>query len=986
MSQLTREAWKAYFKGNYIRAGDLYKAAGEREKCVKMYLRGGDLAMAAEVEESLGHIQAAVDILLRSGDSASAAEILARHGHHAKAAQLMGEAGNKAQAAFIALKGGNLQLAALYFEQSGRFMEAGRLTMQEGNVGKALLLFEKALKQMPASDALTPSELLQSREQMAEVARYFEQGQAYARAAEVYTALHRDLQAGQCWEAAKSFTKAMECYQRAGAPERASAVAELAKDTPVELQAEALAARGETEEAARLFARVGKRERAAVLFEAAGNIPSAAELRREMGDYEMAGNLFYRVQAYLPAAECFQQAQLFSLAKQCYLAAGDMRSASRMAFESGDWEEAVDLAPGDEDREPLLNRLQALPESAGDVLRIRLLKARLFLSMGQPKLALTCIEGAPEAHGDRQMWRLYITGRAHQDLGDLDRAAEAYRNLLALNIAFKDVRDRLDLVSGKASPILPSGTARYSLGGKLGEGRYGEWYAGRDETLRLPVRALITTLAGPAGRLPDDQDVLQRLLSFTHPGVLALRDLDREPRRMLLIYEHFGGRPLAEWLTEGYQPSPYAALDKLRQILEVLSEGHSRHLLHGHLSPDAVLMDSEGHVKVQGFGLVHSFEDLALSSATDPLSLYLPPEVLQHKTLTTAGDLYGAGALFMHLLAGHPPGAAEKPAGAQQAWDLHLFKGLSLPSPVKDLVRRLLAPDLLDRYANADDALRDLSALELPPGSVIAGRYEILDELGRGGMGQVFRVKDRDLDEVVALKTLRRRPEMDEASRARFLREIKLTRKITHPNVIRVFDLGTWRDLSFLTMEFIPGKTLSQWIREGEGRNANLRQKVDILRGIADGLSEAHRLGIIHRDLKPQNVILTPAGIPKLLDFGIAYVAIEESTNLTGEGRFVGSPKYVSPEQIQGRALDARSDIYCFGLLAYYLVTGQDAFTGDNPALIILKQLRDEPTPPSRLARLPVSLEHLILWCLKKEPRDRPDSLMEVAKVLKEIV
>ena len=986
MSKLTRDAWKAYFKGNYLRAGDLYKAAGERDKAVKMYLKGGDLATAAEVEESLGHIQSAVDLLLRAGDATSAAEMLGRHGHHARAAQLMGEAGNKAQAAHIALKGGNTQLAAHYFEQSGRFMEAGRLTIQEGNVGKALLLFERALKQMPASEALTPSELLQSREQMAEVARYFEQGQAYARAGEVYEALHRDLQAGQCWEAAKSFTRAMECYQRAGAPERVGAVAEMAKDTPLELQAEALAARGETEEAARLFAQGGKRERAAVLFEAAGNLPSAAELRREMGDFEMAGNLFYRVQAYLPAAECFQHAQLFSLAKQCYLAAGDVRSASRMAFEAGDWEEAVDLAQGDEDRELLLHRLQALPETAGDVLRIRLLKARLFLVMGQPRLALTCIEGSPEASGDREMWRLYITGRAHQELGAREQAAEAYRNLLALNVAFKDARSRLDEVAGKAATAPTKGTARYSLAARLGAGRYGQWYSGRDEALHLPVRALLSTPGGPARRLSEDSEDLQRLLGLTHSGVLALRDLDRDHQHLLLIYEEFGGRPLAEWLTEGYQPAPYAALDKLRQILEALAEGHSRHFLHGHLSPDAVLMDSEGRIKVQGLGLVHSFEDLALASPSDPLVLYLPPEVLQHKTLTTAADLYGAGALLMHLMTGHPPGGTDEVPGSQRTEDQSLFRGLSLPSPVKDFIRRLLAPDLLDRYSNAEDALRDLSALELPPGSVISGRYEILDELGRGGMGQVFRVKDRELDEVVALKTLRKRPDMDEASRARFLREIKLTRKITHPNVVRVFDLGTWQDLSYLTMEYIPGKTLSQWIREGEGRRSNLRQKVEILRGIADGLSEAHRLGIIHRDLKPQNVILTPAGIPKLLDFGIAYVAMEETTDLTGEGRFVGSPKYVSPEQIQGRPLDARSDIYCFGLLSYYLVTGQDPFTGDNPALIVLKQLRDEPPPPSRLTRLPASLEQLILWCLRKEPQDRPGSLAEVAKVLKEIV
>ncbi len=983
MSQLTREAWRAYFKGNYLRAGDLYKAAGEREKAVKMYMKGGDLRAAADLEESLGRISPAVDLLLRAGDPASAAEILSRHGQYARAAQIMGETGNRAQAAFIALKGGSSQLAAHYFEQSGRYMEAGRLLMQEGNVGKALLLFEKALKQTPADEALTPSEQLQNRELTAEVARYFEQGQAYTRAAEVYESLHRDIQAGQCWEAAKSYTKAMECYRRGGSPDRVASLAEKAKDTPLDLQAEALAAKGESEEAARLFAQAGKKDRAAALFELAGNLPGAAELRREMGDYEMAGNLFFRVQAYLPAAECFQQAGLHGMAKQCFLAAGDASAASRMAFESGEWEEAVDLSAGEEEWQGLLQRLQALPSTAADPVRTSILKSRLFLALGQPRLALTCLEGLPETGGDSKLWRLYVTGRARQDLGDRDEAAERYRQILAINMAFLDARDRLEDVLSQPSGPESAGGGRYLLGKSLGEGRYGLWHEGRDDSLHVSARILVAPSGGPAGKLADDQEEVQRTLGLNHPSVLALRDLETDRRRVLLVYEAFDGRPLADWLREGYHPAPYAALDKTRQILEALAEAHARRLLHGHLSPDSVFMDLDGRVKVQGFGLVHGYEDLLLALPSDPLALYLPPETLQHQNLSTASDMYAAGALLLHLLSGSPPGGTEETPRA--AWDRDLFKGLSLSTTVKDFIRRMLAPDLLDRYSSASEALKDLSALELPPGSVIAGRYEILDELGRGGMGQVFRVKDRDLDEVVALKTLRRRPDMDEAARARFLREIKLTRKITHPNVVRVFDLGTWRDLTFLTMEYIPGRTLSQWIREGEGRKATLRQKIQILRGIADGLSEAHHLGIVHRDLKPQNVILTPAGIPKLLDFGIAYEALGDM-DLTGEGRFVGSPKYVSPEQIQGQPLDGRSDIYCFGLLCYFLVVGQDPFTGDNPTLIVLKQLKEEPVPPSRLARLPASLENLILWCLKKNPQERPAQLAEVAKVLKEIV
>jgi serine/threonine protein kinase len=984
VSQLTREAWRAYFRGNPVRAGDLYKAAGEPEKALKMYLKANDLHAAAEMEELLGRISDAVDLLLRVGDPTSAAEVLARHGQFTRAAQIMGEAGNKVQAAVMAQRGNNPLLAAQYYEQSGRFVEAGRITFQAGHTAKALLLFEKALKQMPSMEALTASEQLQLREQFTEIARFFEQGQAFSRAAEVHEQMNNLRQAAQCWEAAKNFDKAMELYQRAGMPEKVRALAEQVESTPDLMKAEALAAKGEVQEAALLFAKAGNKERAASLLESSGNLAGAAELRHEMGDFEVAGNLYFRVQAYLPAAECFQQARLFGLAKQCYLQAGDMAEASRMAFEAGDWEEAVDFAPSVEEKETILQRLQALAPGTSDEVRLGILKARLFLDLGQPRLCLTCLEDLPRTEGRDELWNLYLGARAHHLEGNLEEAAKGYRRVLAQDMAFEDARERLQSLSS-APPPKPSQAARYTRGTLLWQDEYGQWCDGIDTSLQGSVLINVpeaTSLPFPA---LQDPEMLQRLTGLQHPSILGLRDVIRSDPPTL-VYEPMEGRPLSDWLKEGYQPSLYGALDKARQILEALEEAHNRRILHNHLSPAAVLMDREGRVRVRGFGRVQDFPALREAARLGALTPYLAPETAFSKTLTAATDLFSAGALMLHLLTGEVPAGllTKEPRPPEAASEI--LRGVALPSAVREILLRLLAQDPADRYARAGEALRDLAALELPPGSVIAGRYEILDELGRGGMGQVFRVKDRELDEVVALKTLRRRPDLPEAARVRFLREIKLTRKITHPNVVRVFDLGNWRDLTFLTMEYIPGKTLSQWIREGEGRQANLRRKVEILKGIALGLSEAHKLGIVHRDLKPQNVILTPSGIPKLLDFGIAFVDLGPGVDLTDEGRFVGSPKYVSPEQIQGRTLDSRSDIYCFGLLAYFLLTGQDAFSGDNATLILLKQLKEEPTPPSKVVRLPATLENLVMACLKKAPQERPASLEEVSKVLKEIV
>lgn len=986
MSQLTREAWRAYFKGNYLRAGDLYKAAGELDKSLKMYVKAGNLRAAAEVEEMAGRVSGAVDLLMRAGDPNSASELLGRHGQYARASQILAEAGNRAQAAAMALKGGLHLQAAQYFEQSGRFMEAGRLSFRAGHLPKAMLLFEKALKQAPSMDALTASEQLQNRELLAEIARYFEQGGAYARAAEVHEQLNNILQAAQCWEADRQFTRAMELYHRAGAMDRVRALADRTEDTPLAIRAEALAARGETEEAALLFAQAGDKERAATLMEGDGNMAGAAELRREMGDFELAGNLFYRIQAYLPAAESFQHAQLHNLAKQCYLKAGDLASACRMAYEAGEWEESVELAATHDDKQTLLQRLQTLPAEAGGSARVNLLKSRLFLDLGEPKLALTCLEGVPPQPGREELWRLYVTGRAQEALGGTDEASDCYHRVLALDMAFLDTRERLDTLTPEKHPARAVPEVRYQREEMLWEDSSGRWFRGRDSQMESPVLLNVDDGRCGSASLIQDKEVLQRVMDLQHPSVLALRDVVRGTVETTLVHEGFGGRPLADWLKEGYRPALYAALDKTRQVLEALDEAHGRRLIHGHLSPSAVLMDKDGRVKVRGFGKITDFEALRGWIQRETLTPYMAPETAFDRVLAASCDIYAAGAILLHLLTGQVPAGHLTRGGRQPEAESDLFKGVDLPGPVKDLALKLMATEPRDRFARAEEALRDLAALELPQGSVIAGRYEILDELGRGGMGQVFRVRDRELDEIVALKTLRKRADLTEAARIRFLREIKLTRKITHPNVVRVFDLGTWRDLTFLTMEYIPGRTLSQWVRDAEGRQATLRWKVEILRSVADGLSEAHKLGIVHRDLKPQNVILTPGGIPKLLDFGIAYTEVHQDADLTDEGRFVGSPKYVSPEQIQGEALDSRSDIYCFGLLAYFLLTGQDAFSGDNATLILLKQLKEQPVAPSRIVRLPASLENLVLWCLKKNPNERPGSLAEVSKVLKEIV
>lgn len=268
---------------------------------------------------------------------------------------------------------------------------------------------------------------------------------------------------------------------------------------------------------------------------------------------------------------------------------------------------------------------------------------------------------------------------------------------------------------------------------------------------------------------------------------------------------------------------------------------------------------------------------------------------------------------------------------------------------------------------------------ELAAGGVLAGRYEIQEELGRGGMGQVFKARDRELNELVAIKTVLRRAGADSTDEERLIREVQICRKITHPNVVRVYDLGRVPGGIFITMELLEGARLDQLI--GNNKKLSLPRVKQLLGEICEGLKEAHALGIVHRDLKPGNVMVTPKRL-KILDFGIARMN-EGDPRLTRTGITVGSPLYMSPEQIQGQELDGRSDLYSLGVLAFTLLAGREPFIGMNPTTIVLQHLQ---SPPPRLTDfrpdLPPPWQALVSKLLSKEVEDRYASAEEVLGVL----
>ena len=263
---------------------------------------------------------------------------------------------------------------------------------------------------------------------------------------------------------------------------------------------------------------------------------------------------------------------------------------------------------------------------------------------------------------------------------------------------------------------------------------------------------------------------------------------------------------------------------------------------------------------------------------------------------------------------------------------------------------------------------------DLPLGHLFANRYKIESILGRGGMGVVYKATDTQLDETVAIKTLpgdvmTRSPEdLD-----RFKREIRLARKITHRNVLRTYDYGEAEGVYFISMEFVRGYTLSELLDEAPQRQMPARASVGLTRQICRGLQAAHEQGIIHRDIKPQNVLIDAKGEVKLMDFGIARMAeAAEATAMTQQGLIVGTPHYMSPEQVQGKQLDARSDVYSMGVLIYEMLVGRRPFESTSLTGVLTAHITERPKPPIDLrADIGRAVNTVVLKCLAKDPKER---------------
>jgi serine/threonine-protein kinase len=268
------------------------------------------------------------------------------------------------------------------------------------------------------------------------------------------------------------------------------------------------------------------------------------------------------------------------------------------------------------------------------------------------------------------------------------------------------------------------------------------------------------------------------------------------------------------------------------------------------------------------------------------------------------------------------------------------------------------------------------------PGDRRLGRYEIVAELGKGAMGTVYKANDPLLERTVALKTINVAVSAEEMAEyeARFYQEAKAAGGLNHPNIVTIYDVGKTGTLPYLAMEYLEGSELNAMLRQSKPLAP--AHAVEIAAQVADGLAYAHERGVVHRDVKPANIMVVRGGLVKIADFGVARM---RSSELGADRDVVGSPRYMSPEQLLRKRAEHRSDIFSLGVVLYEMLTGVPPFTGADLNAIVVQIVNAEPPPPGRsVADLPETLDSIVMKALAKAPEDRYQSARELAADLRE--
>lgn len=551
----------------------------------------------------------------------------------------------------------------------------------------------------------------------------------------------------------------------------------------------------------------------------------------------------------------------------------------------------------------------------------------------------------------------------------------------------------------------PSGSrrrlGRYELRDRLGKGGMGVVYRAWDTTLERDValKLLVTDLA-------SEDETRERFLrearaaaELNHRNIVKIYDFGEDGGRAFIVMELLEGATLGVLLKSYPELSIIRKLQIMNRVCDGLAFSHSRAIVHRDLKPGNLFLTEDRQVKILDFGLARvASSSLTKSGLVFGTPDYMSPEQVRGKIVDERSDIFSLGAVFYQLLSGRKPFAAKSLPEVMRkvlTEEPKPLTGREATPALARIVGRALQKEPLKRYQRVEELMADLRGVDpdepAETGSATGeptqvDRYRIVERIGQGGMGVVYKARDPVLDREVAIKSMLVHFGDDQQARARFKQEARSAARLQHPNIVTIYEFGEQDDSPYLVMEFLGGEDLETLIHQQPP--LDLVERLDIVAQLCDGLAYAHRQGVVHRDVKPGNIRVLEDRSVKLLDFGVAKLT--ESTRdfkaASSSGSSVGTGAYASPEQISGVEVDGRADVFSVGVLAYELTTGRQPFTGDSPAAVAYQTLNTEPDPARSLVpNLPEALDRILSRALRKSPDERYPSADELGDAFRAV-